>query len=210
MHRLIAVLLLLAGGGAGYLVMIDRRSVLALYFVELDGMLPVPLYGILGAAGVVVLALSLLKSLTKPEERVMAGPVRAAPKLRMVQGMQGRGASLRDRVMMAASALPLEAGATLLIDERAGVPLTLHLEQTPPGRSKRSIERVGGLLASLPTPPRIAIVYRDCPASQTPRHTEVLGALSVHMTRGSFRVTSHLDRVDVVFLQPDPEWRASW
>jgi hypothetical protein len=207
MPRPFAVLLLLAAGGVGYLVTVDRKSVLALYFVEFDGMLPVPLYGILGAIGVVLLALSLLKTLTREEERVLAGPVRPSPKLRVVQGA---GMSLRDRVLHGARALPLESGASLLIDERVGVPLTLHLDQTPPGRAKRSIERVGGLLASLPTPPRIAIVYRDCPKSQTPRHNEVLGALSVHMTRGSFRVTSHLDRVDVVFLQPDPAWRTDW
>ena len=199
--------LLVLAGAAFYLSQLDRRSAAALHAVELDGVLPIPLYGILGALGVVVLGVGLLRRVMRPEERITGGPVRrdrggARPVL--------PGMGLRDRVQAMAGNLDLPAGCRVLIDERPGVPLTLVLDSVPSGRGRRAVELFGRMVAELPTPPRMGVIYRACPPSSGPRHTEVQGALSTHLPRGSFRVTSHVDRVDVVFLQPDPPWGTEW
>ena len=201
------LLLLAMAGGAFYLTWVDRVSCVALELIELEGHLPVPIHGVLGAMGVVILALAVLRRVTAPAERVTAGPVRRDRGLArpVVEGM-----SLRERVEVLAANLALPEGCRLLIDERPGVPLTLVLDSTPSGRGRRAIEALGQMVAGLPTPPRLAVVYRDCPPSTGPRHTEVQGSLATYMPRGSFRVTSHVDRVDVIFLQPDPPWRTDW
>lgn len=199
--------LLVLAGGAFYLSQIDRRSAAALHAVELDGVLPIPLYGILGALGVAVLGIGLLRRMMKPEERITGGPVRRdRGGARPVHSGMG----LRERVQAMAANIELPLGCRVLVDERPGVPLTLVLDSVPSGRGRRAIQIFGRMVSDLPTPPRLGVVFRSCPPSTGPRHTEVQGSLASHMPRGSFRVTSHVDRVDVVFLQPDPPWRTEW
>lgn len=203
----IGILLLLAAGAVGYLTVIDRQSSIALSVVEIDGMLPVPIYALLGLAGAVLIGVDVVKRLSRPK----AGPVtearRRGPTMRTIDGGQ---AGFRQRVTERAQGLALPEGCALLIDAQAGVPFTLLLDQVPPGRGKRAIEQTGSFIASLPVPPRLVVEYKSCPPSTGPRHNEVRGALSARVPRGSFRVTSHVDRVDVVFLQPDPVWKTGW
>jgi len=201
------LVLLVLAGGAYYLTRVDRLSAVALHLVELEGALPVPIHGALAAVGIVMLAVGVLRRTMEGSERITAGPVRRD---RGLARPVTPGMSLRDRVEAMASNLGLPPGCRVLIDERPGVPLTLVLDSVPSGRGRRAIEALGRMVSDLPTPPRLAVVYRDCPPSTGPRHTEVQGSLAAHMPRGSFRVTSHVDRVDVVFLQPDPPWRTDW
>ena len=59
------LLLLALAGGAFYLTRVDRVSSVALQLVELEGHLPVPVHGVLGAMGVVILALAVLSMTVK-------------------------------------------------------------------------------------------------------------------------------------------------
>ncbi len=203
----LGVLLLLAAGGAAYLSLVDRQSAIALSLVEVDGMLPVPVYALLGVLGAILLAVALVKRLGKPTAAVAGDGPRRGPTMRAIDGGQG---DFRQRVVSRAQGVALPEGCALLIDAQAGVPFTLLLDQVPPGRGKRALEQTGAFIASLPVPPRLVVEYRNCPPSTGPRHNEVRGALSARVPRGSFRVTSHVDKVDVVFLQPDPVWRDLW
>ena len=60
----------------------------------------------------------------------------------------------------------------------------------------------------IPTPPRLKVVFDHCPQAGVPRHHQVAGALAQAIPRGQFRVVSHVDTVDVMFLHPDPAWSA--
>jgi hypothetical protein len=74
----LGVLLLLAAGGAAYLSLVDRQSAIALSLVEVDGMLPVPVYALLGVLGAILLAVALVKRLGKPTAAVAGdGPRRS-------------------------------------------------------------------------------------------------------------------------------------
>lgn len=199
--------LLVLAGGAFYLTQMDRQSSVALHAVELDGMLPVPAYGILCLLGIMALGVGLLRQMARPAGRISGGPVRRD---RGGSRPVSSGLGLRGRVQVMASNLELPAGCRVLLDERPGVPLTLVLEAVPSGRGRRAVEIFGRMVAELPTPPRLGFIFRDCPPSTGPRHTEVQGALASHLPRGSFRVTSHVDRVDVMFLQPGDPWQSEW
>jgi hypothetical protein len=91
-----------------------------------------------------------------------------------------------------------------------GVPLRLVLEQVPEGRAKRALGTLGRFVASLPIPPRVQVQFVDCPPAQQPLHVLVKGSLSTALPRGSFKVVSNLDRIDVLFVEHDPIWREQW
>ena len=110
----------------------------------------------------------------------------------------------KTKVLEAMDELKLENGASLHIDRKQGVPFTLILERCTPGRSRRSIDQLGLFLKSLPTPPRVAILFRDCERANVAWQHLVSGALLPHIGRDSAQTVAQPDRVDLIFHDPDP------
>lgn len=198
-------------GALVYLVQVDRRSPLALTVVEHNDVLPLPLTAVAGLLGVACAAVALASKLKRASAASAApAPSRArgrAP-LRAVEG--GSAAGFRDRVTGQAASLSLPPGARIVLDPAMGVPLRLVLEQVPEGRAKRALGTLGRFVASLPIPPRVQVQFVDCPPAQQPLHVLVKGSLSTALPRGSFKVVSNLDRIDVLFVEHDPIWREQW
>lgn len=202
MLRTLGTLLLLAAAPLAWLSLGDRRSTVALHVVEWDGRLHLPLYGwalILGVALVVA-----TRRRVRPTAAPRPGPnaIRKSAAEATLDGM-----SFRQSVLSRAGVLPLGDGARILADEIEGVPLTLVLEHVPPVRARKAVETLGLFLSSLPTPPRVAVVFRDCPEGGAPRNHQVAGALATHLPRAGFRTIANADRVDVIFVQPDVAWQ---
>lgn len=151
-----------------------------------QGALPVPLAALSGALG----GLLLLAGLAGRFRAAPAAPRRAGPRPAATAA-----GTLRER----ARGLVWDDGVQLDLDGHSGAPVRLVLTQAPPGRVRRAVGQLGALLAGGPLPARVVVVYQDCPPSELPRHHEVQGALSAHLPRGSFRVVSQVDRVDVLF-----------
>ena len=206
----IALLFFAASGGLAWLAYGDRRTTLALHVVEWNDFFPLPLFSIAALIGLVFVLLHV-RGMAAPDAsaRDRPRPSRRRPEpLRMDRDSGPLG--FRDGVVRRARNLPLEAGARVELDPAAGVPMRLVLDQMPPGRSKRAIQRFGEFLASLPPLPRVQVAFIDCPEPQSPLHVFVQGALAHHLPRGSFKVVRHVDRIDVLFFDHDPIWREQW
>jgi len=204
----LAILCFAVAAGLGWLELFDRQSALALTVVEVGGDLPLPAYSFAGMFGLVFLLLHVrerFQAAAAPAPAPRAA--RAKPTLRAIDG---GGLSFRDGVTRRAHNLPLESGARLEVDPAIGVPFRLVLDQVPPGRAKRAIGQVGAFLAGLPTPPRLQVLFVDCPPAQQPLHILVQGALSQHLPRGHFKVIANGDKMDVMFPNHDPIWREQW
>ena len=198
-------------GALYYLVQVDRRSPLALTAVEHNDALPLPLAAVAGLAGVVCAGLALARRFRSLSGAGgVAAPSRSRGHAPRLAAQAGAPAGFRDRVTGQAAALQLPPGARLVLDPAVGVPLRLVLEQVPEGRAKRAVSTLGRFLASLPTPPRVQVQFVDCPAAQQPLQVLVKGSLSTALPRGSFKVVSNLDRIDVLFTEHDPVWREQW
>lgn len=198
-------------GALYYLVQVDRRSPLALTAVEHNDALPLPLAAVAGLAGVLCAGLALARRFRSlPDAGGVAAPSRSRGHAPRLAAQAGAPAGFRDRVTGQAAALQLPPGARLVLDPAVGVPLRLVLEQVPEGRAKRAVSTLGRFLASLPTPPRVQVQFVDCPTAQQPLQVLVKGSLSTALPRGSFKVVSNLDRIDVLFTEHDPVWREQW
>jgi hypothetical protein len=152
----------------------------------LEGLLPVPAAALCGAVGGLLLAVGLLR-------RLSAAPA-AAPRVQPRAATAPAG-DLRAR----ARSVVWDEGVSLDLDARGPTPVRLVLTQAPPGRVRRAVGQLGALLAGGALPARVVVEFSDCPPSALPRHHEVQGALAAHLPRGSFRVVSQVDRVDVLF-----------
>ena len=104
--------------------------------------------------------------------------------------------------------MDLGKGARISIEMDTTTPITLHLEHLSPAHCKRAITASGSLISVIPVPPRLKVIFDHCPQAGVPRHHQVAGALSKVLPRGHFRVVSHVDTVDVMFLHPDSAWSA--
>ena len=203
----------------GALEYADRTSTAALTVVEYSQRIGVPLFTVLLAVGVIALLRGLLKapaghhtprsraatSAARPPLRdasTLPPPMSITPEQHVSSGEADWQASVRTL----AQALDLDQGARLTLDLEAATPITLHLEHLSPSHCKRAITSVGALITAIPMPPRLKVVFNHCPKAGAPRHHQVAGALAQTMPRGHFRVVSHVDAVDVMFLQPDPVW----
>jgi hypothetical protein len=88
-------------------------------------------------------------------------------------------------------------------------PIMLSLDQAPSERCRRAISILGAWLATIPSPPRVRIIFDHCPEGGSPRHHQVAGALSQHLNRGDFKTMRDIDAVDVMFHHADPRWLKS-
>jgi len=226
----LAGLCFLAAVILGALEHLDRTSAMALTVVEWSQRLGVPLFAIATILGVAALVFDLLgRSQSKTSQRPRAGrqpssshspgrtaraPLHDAATLPPVDSIDpdktvsSRSSDWREEVRALAQSLELGKGARITIDLSTTSPITLHLEHLSPAHCKRAIAGVGSLISVIPVPPRLKVIFDHCPQAGVPRHHQVAGALAQILPRGHFRVVSHVDAVDVMFLHPDPAWGA--
>ncbi len=222
--RSLGLLLLIASGVLGYLSAVDRQSEPALAVVELEGQLPLPLYAMAGALGVLLTAASFLTGGSGAGggsgSGGRSGGGRASPRPAEGRGTQPARSPLgaapinprgwRENVVKLAHSLSFEAGIFLTIDAEVGVPFLLTIQGATPEKAKRAVTTLGTFIASQPAPPRLAIVFKDCPEGSAPRHLLVTGALGSSIDRTTFKAVPRGERVDVMFSKPDPIWQQQW
>jgi len=225
--RLLTVTCFIASLAMGYLEHGDRQSALALSVVEWSQRIGIPLWAIaaIGAVGFMMMAMILGTQDTSADRPVSARPQRHPsasdrPPLRAAitspppaplaadQTVDPQDPDWRAKVRTLAQELELGQGARITLDLGATSPIILILEHMAPGRAKRSIATIGTLIAAIPTPPRLKVVFDHCPKAGAPRHHQVSGALAQALDRGQYRVVSHVDEVDVIFHHPHPAWSA--
>ncbi len=217
----------------GWLEHMDRASAIALTTVEWSQRIGIPLYALATLLGIVLLVAGILTGPQKSTQPIRRTPYTrsaargphskqntTAPSLHDAATLpplddicinatvSARDTDWRSQVRALAQDLQLGKGARVTIDMTTTTPITLHLEHLSPSHCKRAISAMGSLVTAIPTPPRMKIVFDHCPETGGPRHHQVAGALSQTVARGQFRVVSHVDAVDVMFLHPDPAWSA--
>lgn len=207
MWRSLGICCLFAAAAAAWLVISDRRSVVALHLVEWESVLRVPVYVALGVAGGVLVLLSPRKTKFRATPRPRTAPV---PQSQTQLGSSERpshasGDWLAD-IRASAARINFEAGARLSIDIDHPFPITLTLEHMPTERIRRAVTCLGVWLSQSPHPPRAKVIFTDCPASAAPRHHQVAGALAISISRSDFHVVSHLDEAEIVFRHPGTMW----
>lgn len=195
----LGLLLLLLAGAIFAMGALAPAHPLNVARVELDGGLPLPLGSIVGLLGLALSAWTWA-------QRRRPGPARAARAARPVAVPAEGGADWMAQLRARARGLPLEPGASLLLDGVQGAPLCLRVEGAPPGRVQRAVEQLGAFIAAGPLPPRVRVELVRCEPPPSPWQHLVARALSAHLDRGAFKVVPHADAVDVLFLQPDPRW----
>lgn len=218
--RTVGSLLLLLAVGLFYLAELDRMSPLALQVVELDTKLaPLTLYSVVALAGFLLWGPSIVRAFVKDNQ--VRRPSRAGhrPAQQRARGDQ-RGADpqarpggsrpFREGVLSQVRAWDGGQGARLLIDQSLGVPFTLVLEHLSPRHCERAVGELALLLQQVPLPPRIRVIFDQCPEGPAPRHHLVSKALGTVLTHGTFKATALADSVEVMFYSPDPRYRGEW
>jgi len=191
-----------AAAALGYASLLDRSSEWALTVVELDGLMPTPLWAMALGGAVLCVGVDRLQGMLASGD---SAPVKREPVVRKRAAVHETGD--REGLAQRIRALPLPNGARLLMDDPPTIPLHLILDEAPEKRVKRAVGALGVLLAGLPLPPRIRVSMRRCPKPLTPWHHIVGAALAEHMPRSEFKVVPGLDGVDVLFHRPDPVWK---
>jgi hypothetical protein len=222
MKQLAGICLVLAAL-LGALEHLDRSSALALTVVEWSQRLGVPLFVLATIGGLACMVLAMFKGDPSKQKRVPAPKTRPAaraprPPLRQASTLppidpidpdktvSTRDPDWREKVRALANDLQLSKGARITMDLNNMAPFVLHLEHLSPAHCKRAVTATAGLISVIPIPPRLQVVFSHCPQAGVPRHHQVAGALGQILPRGQFRVVSHVDTVDVMFLHPDPAW----
>lgn len=190
-------------GTAWYLAEVDRLSPAAMYVVELQTTLGVPLWWI--GAGVTVVALGWMAAgilgapAAAPQREVRRAPVASTV---------AAGRDWYDSALAAARALPLTPQGRLRFDEAPGLPFALVLRGATTEQARRRVELYAGLLAAMPTPPRGRVYLESCPDVTMSHQTLVAAAFKPHHPADSFVVRASTGAVDIVFSHPDPRWTA--
>jgi len=205
------LLLLMLGAALAWLSLGDRMSPLAMYVVELDGVVGIPLFGpalVLGAA-LTLRALfadagsSAVSARHQPRlQRPPSGATRGAPATRDAPS----GNDWRDLVFAQARSLPLESGCRLQLG-RPGAPVALLIERCTVEQARRSARTLARFLSTAPVPPRVRVTIRDCPPPATPWGHLIEGIFREFFPRGAFRSVGQGDSVELLFSDPDPRWR---
>ncbi len=233
--RSLGSMLLFAAVVLFYLVEVDRQSALALHAVELDGKLRfIKGYSIAGLLGLMLWTPTILGRIFAKQE----GPTITTAGHRPAQnrvarrplGQDAMTAPLdydtdnyglgtqdmvghrtwRESILAQVRRYDGGMGARLLVDQSMGVPLTLVLEHMSPRHCDRAVGELALMLQTVPLPPRIRVVFDQCPEGPAPRHHLVSRALGAVIAPGSFKATASADQVEVLFLAPDPRWRTEW
>jgi len=209
MLRAIGIVAGVGAGLAAWLTLGDRRSVAALTVVEWESTLGVPVHYLL--AGVALLLLFIAPR--KPR----SGRGHQGPSQRAQQGLRTRVPGTRptasdghwlSEVRSAAAAIQFEAGASLTIDLNRVFPVVLELRRMPVEKTRRAVAHLSEWLLVVPHPPRVKIVFIDCPEASVPRHHQVAGVIAGRVERNSFHVVSQEESVEIVFHNPGEAWPA--
>lgn len=202
----------LAAAATAYLSIIDRSSALALDLVEFDTQVGAPIWVICGGLALASFFKATLFSGSKkrPATRQTAMPPStqqtARPSFREAALPTFSGGDWLSEIIESAKALDLPSGARLTHNTRGTHPFELHLEHAPPERCRRAIAEVAQWLSAVPRPPRLKIHFKNCPDGGSPWHHRVAGAMAMAIPRSDFKVTTGLDCVEVMFLNPDERW----
>jgi hypothetical protein len=219
----LAGLCLVLAAVLGALEHLDRSSALALTVVEWSQRLGVPLFVLATIGALAFMVIAMLQGdpspprpapapKTRPAPRTSRPPLRQASTLPPIdpidpdKAVSVRDPAWQDKVRALANELQLGKGARITMDLSNKAPFTLHLEHLSPAHCKRAVTGTAGLISMIPVPPRLQVVFSHCPEAGVPRHHQVAGAISQVLPRSQFRVVSHVDTVDVMFLHPDPAW----
>jgi len=201
------ILLIVVGAVVGYFTVLDRESALALDFVE-----KVPTtsaWAILVGMGLTLILIDVAKGmLDKAPETPKREPRKRPERLKMPSKEEAP--LSRSAILAKAHSFSFGNQVRIEVDTAAGVPITVVLEHMAPQAAKRTIEQVAAWISEVPRPPRLQIRFVQCPDGPIPRHRLVTGAIATHLPRSDFKATAHLDNVEVLFFEPDPEWRAIW
>ena len=206
--KALGILLLLLGAVVGYFTVIDRQTALALSMVEA---VPHPSTW----AGLVGLGLALIGVdvgrglLAKAEAPPRREPRKPPEKLPAPDAIR-RPPPTRARILARAKDFSFGNKVRVELDASPGVPVTIVLQHMSPQSVKRTLEQVAAWVEGIPRPPRIRIEFVQCPEGPNPRNRQVTGAFATHLPRSAFKATSHLEYVEVLFFDPDPEWKEIW
>lgn len=196
---------------SAYLIYIDRKSPISLHAVELEQHIGLPLPGLLFVIGLAWLGLAWRKSsLTRTAHSQRSpssnqfGRVGGTNKV-LITANSGT-QEWRLQLQASAKSIKLPVGARMEIDLDNKYPIILTLEQAPNERCKRAVIQVARWISTIPTPPRLKIIFNQCPEGGSPRHHQVSGAFAQSHDRAHFKVVRHLDEVDVLFSHPNTQW----
>jgi hypothetical protein len=209
--RLLYVLSFLAAAGSWWFSVMDRRSVAAMYVVEWETAIGLPLWSAtlaLGAALLVAAELPrLVAALGNPRRRVLPREPRKAPEApRIPLDDAPGGFDWLDDAVARAQALAWEPQARLRISPKGPVPFTLVLRHATPEQVRRAVSDLGRFLTTIPLPRRTRIDFESCMMPRHLRQAEVTGALKLHLSPESFRTVAAEDGVDLLFTRSDPRW----
>ena len=206
------LLMTLAAGAAAYFSIIDRSSALALDIVELETQLGAPLWGLCGGLALASFGINALFFGPKKHQAPRAAPKSSSTQhatrssSRQAALPTFSGGDWLSEIIESAKALNLPSGARLTHNTRGTHPFELHLEHAPPERCRRAITEVAQWICAVPRPPRLKIHFKNCPDGGSPWHHRVAGAMATAIPRSDFKVTTGLDSVEVMFLNPDERW----
>ena len=212
--RQTGLLSILVCASSGYLLYLDRQSPLALDLVEVQSMVGIPIPAIFGFLGVGLVLWSLTHTKQTPPTRSSAytprtrtQPTPTTPNHTTTTKEQPPPTgNWWGQVRSSCNQITLPPGARITLEYDKPCPVYLYLEMAPSERCKRAIRSVAEWFATFSTPPRLRIEFDHCPEGPTPRHHMVNGALATHLDRGSFKVVTDRDAVEVLFHRPDPRW----
>lgn len=105
-----------------------------------------------------------------------------------------------------AQALPLEAGARLVVDMDGAVPFSLELDRFSQAEANRVITRFIRFLATIPRPPAVRVRFRDCPAWLLPRPQLLNQRMRLFFPLNTFTVDGSDEDVQITFTSPDRRW----
>lgn len=201
----LALLFALLTAGLWYLSAVDRQSPAALYVVEAESALGLPL-SLVGVALTAAVAVGAWVR-RRPAARPAARP---APRSRPTSVSTPAALPEGDwyaAARAAAEALPLAPMGELRFDEAVGLPFTLRLRQATVEQARRRLEAYVAMLAAIPTPPKGRVYLESSPDVQVAPHHLVGAAMKRHFPAEAYQVLNHGNGVDIVFLHPDPRWR---
>ncbi len=206
MGRSVGVVLILGAVAAATLLGPGRHLAAAMYLVELETALPVPLVPTLAGAGAALLLGSLLQRRGRrgagtARDRSQAWATRAP-----AEPITTEEPDRQKRVLVRASGLELEQGISLLLPGGLRREFVLQIGDVPPMRARRALDTLARFASEIPTPPILIVRFDGYREVGSPRKTAVAGAFSQHFRRADFTIGPVGDGLAVRFVEPDSRW----
>lgn len=197
----LAVLLGLAGAVLAWFSVWDRATVAAMYVVEWETRLGLPLYiPVLAAAALLAL---LSRPKTSPDTHNTSNASATRSVRVATEDSEGQWAR---NVCQQALRIGWEIGATLDVGKESATPFVLHLSQMPPASERRSLEQLATFLASIPTPPRVDIRFDGSQTPEGTHHHRVRAAFRTQFEPQHIHIIHQGPQVTVAFRHPNACW----